>query len=307
MRMALPVTFGYADETYAQSFAELGQPVRLEESDGWIIRRAIQDEPFFDAMGCYPLFSCLNWDNLHKDLDNLTGIISLSLVTDPFGSYTADYLRSCFPDRMDLFKQHFIVDLEGDYEARFSAHHRRNALKASDSLQVEECADPRLRISEWSALYSNLIKRHEIRGLANFSYEAFEKHLTVPGVQLHRAVYEGETVGMVIWYLSQSRGYYHLAAYNETGYKLKASFALFWFAFHRFANLNIRYLTLGAGAGLTGNTDDGLSRFKRGWSTETRPVYFCGRIFDHSSYAGLIERRNIPPTNYFPAYRFGEL
>ena len=58
--------------------------------------------------------------------------------------------------------------------------------------------------------------------------------------------------------------------------------------------------------GVESNCTDGLSQFKRGWSTGTRTAYFCGRIFDHKSYAEIVKAKGIAATTYFPAYRKGE-
>jgi hypothetical protein len=57
---------------------------------------------------------------------------------------------------------------------------------------------------------------------------------------------------------------------------------------------------------VTGDGTDGLSRFKRGWATGTRPTYFCGRIFDHRRYADALTARGLEDDDYFPAYRKGE-
>ena len=54
------------------------------------------------------------------------------------------------------------------------------------------------------------------------------------------------------------------------------------------------------------NKTDGLSRFKEGWSSDTRTAYFCGHIFDRDRYAELTSDINISETDYFPAYRKGE-
>ena len=90
------------------------------------------------------------------------------------------------------------------------------------------------------------------------------------------------------------------------GYKLRSSFALFWFAIDYFAANSLRWLNLGAGAGIESKEVDGLTRFKRGWSTGTRTAYFCGRLLDCTRYSEIVEAKNISPTAYFPAYREGE-
>jgi lipid II:glycine glycyltransferase (peptidoglycan interpeptide bridge formation enzyme) len=109
---------------------------------------------------------------------------------------------------------------------------------------------------------------------------------------------------MTLWYVLGNVGYYHLGAYNHAGYELRASFALFWRAIEHFAAKGLRWLNLGAGAGLEGSSTDGLSRFKRGWSTGT--AYFCGRIFDRAKYSEVVKASGVSAADYFPAYRKGE-
>jgi len=123
---------------------------------------------------------------------------------------------------------------------------------------------------------------------------------------MFRAVHEERTVGMLLWYIQEEVGYYHLGAYSPVGYNLRASFALFWFAIEYFATNGLRWLNLGAGAGVRGDGMDGLSRFKHGWSTGTQTAYFCGRIFDRARYLEIVRVKGISTTDYFPAYRKDE-
>jgi len=188
-----------------------------------------------------------------------------------------------------------------------AAPHRRKARKALERIDVQHCEDATLLLNDWIELYANLIKRHGIRGLTAFSADAFKSQLSVPGISVFRAIGGNETVGMTLWYIDSEVAYYHLGAYSELGYKSDASFALFWRALEWFSSQRLKWLDLGAGAGLSGaNRSDGLSRFKRGWATGTRTAYFCGRIFDQSKYDEVMRARNITATEYFPAYREGE-
>jgi lipid II:glycine glycyltransferase (peptidoglycan interpeptide bridge formation enzyme) len=123
---------------------------------------------------------------------------------------------------------------------------------------------------------------------------------------LFKAVYQNTTVGAHIWYTQGDIAYSHLAAFSPLGYNLMASYALYWHAIEYFADDRVHRLDIGAGAGHEGSDADGLSWFKRGWSTETRTAYFCGRIFDHARYASILKTKEIPETDYFPAYRLGE-
>ncbi|PYS84869.1 MAG: hypothetical protein DMF67_03065 [Acidobacteria bacterium] len=204
------------------------------------------------------------------------------------------------------FKQHFVVDLSRAPEEFVHAHHRRNARKALRELRVEECANPAEFLDDWVALYGVLVERHGIAGVAAFSRESFAGQLAVPGVAALRAVRDGETLGMLLWYVQGEVAYYHLGAYSERGYELLASFALFSHAIDYFRRRGLRWLNLGGGAGAEGGSASGLSRFKRGWATGVRTAYFCGRVLDRGRYEEIVRAKKIPPTSYFPAYRLGE-
>ena len=298
---------GYRHALYAASLAEFGTPIELPSCGGWILKRRIPGYPNYDGMGCYPLFACQDWGLLKADLENVGDqLVSLALVADPFGTYSPAYLQQCFRDVVTPFKEHFVIDLRAPADAFISEHHRRNARKALQKIGVERCDDPNAFLNDWCKLYRYLIDRHEIGGIAAFSEPAFRQQLRVPGLVAFRAEYEGSTIGMLLWYVQDEVGYYHLGAYNEKGYALKVSFGLFWQAIHYFAREGLRWLNLGAGVGATTVMDEGLSRFKRGWATGKRTAYFCGRIFDHTAYRAIIQAGDHKGTDYFPAYRRGE-
>jgi hypothetical protein len=297
---------GYINPLYADSLSYFGTPRFLPASGGWILERQIPGTPYRDGMGCYPLFTCQDWSKIPQDLKELEGdLVSLALVTDPFGDFCSNSLHEYFMDRAIPFKEHFVVDLNQPLSSHVSENHRRNAKKAFEKITVEVCKNPLDVLDDWVELYSALIKRHKIMGIARFSKIAFIKQFHVPGIIVMKALFSGTPVGMVIWYTYNDRGYYHLSAYNDLGYELKASFAVFWHSMEYFSE-KLNWLDLGAGPGLTIDGKDGLSRFKRGWSTETKTVFFCGRILNPDKYEEIIKSKNIPDTNYFPSYRLGE-
>ena len=298
---------GYAHADYAAALSEFGSPRLLPNSRGWILERKIPGSTYVDAMGCYPLFTCLDWSQLKTDLDNTsTDLVCLSLVTDPFGEFDENYLRECFPDVTVDFKQHFVTDLSRSLDTIIHSNHRRNARRALAEMQIEKCANPEEFLDDWAALYRTLVARHEITGILTFSRESFARQLKVPGMAAFRAVRDGATLGMLLWYEQDNRAYYHLGAYSTEGYDLRSSFALFSYSIEYFAAQGIKWLGLGAGAGSGAESNSGLSRFKQGWATGTRTAYFCGRIFDREKYEETVAVRNVAPTKYFPAYRAGE-
>jgi hypothetical protein len=298
---------GYLDPGYAESLKEFGEPIYLPNSGGWILKRKIPGFEYYDAMGCYPLFCCHDWTKLSTDINDMNrDLISLAIVTDPFGNHNHNNLRRCFKDFVIPFKEHFVTDLSQSLNEFVSNNHRRNARKSLEYVDVERCSNPINFINDWTVLYSNLISRHKIRGIQTFSEKSFRKQLMVPGMVAFRAIYEDKTIGMILWYVQDKICYYHLGAFNNTGYNLRVSFALFWRAIEYFIEMGLEWLNLGADAGVKTELSNGLSRFKKGWSTGTRTSYFCGRIFNQKIYSKIVESKGVTPTDYFPAYRKGE-
>lgn len=294
---------GYAHPGYAVSFGASGAPCQLKRCEGWIIERAIPDTELRDAMGCYPIFACRDWARLEDDLAELSGrLVSLSLVADPFGNFDESLLRRCF-DIVRHYKDHFVTDLEQPLDGLLPRRHRRNVAHARETIRVEVCERPMDHLDEWVALYAKLIQRHGITGIRAFSREAFEHQLAVPGLVMLRASAEEELVGMHLWYVQGDVAYGHLGATNDLGYELMASYGLYSSAVELLRE-RVRWLELGAGAGLV-ESDDGLSAFKRGWATGTRPAYLCGRVFQPEAYERLNDEQ-VDAAGYFPAYRAGE-
>lgn len=296
---------GYGHPQYAASLREFGTPRELPGCGGWILERAIPGSSHRDAIGCYPVFSCRDWAMLQGDLETLDGLVTLALVTDPFGNIDERALRQCF-GRVALFKQHFIRDMHQNAASEVTSHHRYYARKALRDVQVEVCDEPGRLLDDWIRLYDVLIERHHITGLKAFSPAAFAEQLRIPGIVALRAISAGEVIGAHLWYLQGEVAYSHLAAANQRGYSLNVSYALYSEALRYFGG-RARWLDLGAGAGIDPHSADGLTQFKRGWSTDTLPVYFCGRVFDKQRYDKLTSASGAMNTRYFPAYRQGEL
>lgn len=300
------VATGYLSPQYADSFAEFGLPTELPKSGGWILKRKIADTFNFDAMGCYPLFMCKDWSKLVDDIANLKGnLVSLALVSDPFGKYDEKLLKNTFGDVVYPYKQHYIVNMKKPFETIVSKHHRYYANKALKILDVEICDNPSNFVDDWINLYSMLVLRHNITGIRKFSRAAFIKQLKVPGIVMLRALYQKICVGINLWYTNENRCYSHLAAYDDIGYKIGASYALYWKSLEYF-HKRVEWLDLGAGAGLRNQSSDGLSQFKKGWSNESKSVYFCGKILHHDKYSLLTKNKIFFNNNYFPLYREGE-
>lgn len=300
-----PALAGYMHPGYAESLAEFGTPRELPRCGGWILERQIPGFLYYDAMGCYPLFFCQDWSQLCVDLEDIGDeLVSVALVTDPFGVYDRAYLEQCF-DVVIPFKEHFVIDCSQPMNVIVSKNHQYQARKALKEVYVERCREPIQFLDEWVALYNTLIKRHHLEGIQAFSRVAFAKQLKIPGMVMLRAMHQDVTVGAILSFVQGQVGYAHLTASSEIGYKLGVSYALFWCAIEYLSD-KVRWVSIGAGAGIANDGTDGLNFFKRGWSTGTRTAYFCGRIFNHKRYAEIVQAMGISATDYFPAYRRGE-
>lgn len=292
---------GYRGPAYAQSLLHVGRPVALERSRGWCLLRSIEGTGSSDATGPYPFYVCEAWSRLAEDIAALSkAAVSLTIVTDPFARVSPHSLSAVFPDLCLPYKQHYVVQL-GAPSA--DEHHRRNIRIGlrNTTVEIEEQAERWL--PDWTRLYAHLIQRHSIEGVARFSTESFARQLRLPGMLVARALVEGSVVGMTLWVVHGERAYYHLGAYDEQGYRARASYAMFSKVFEALATRGVGEVGLGAGAGAQASSA-GLERFKRGWATGTRQAYLCGRILNKGAYEAVCQSRGRPATKgYFPAYR----
>lgn len=296
------VAAGYASRAYADSLTEFGDVLDLPNCGGSLLSQAIAGAQERDAVGPYPLFACRDWSGLGADLESLSNrFVCAYAVTNPFGETSSDELARAFPDLCYAYKQHFAADLGQPFESIVDSHHRRNIRKGLKNVEVRRLPASAETLAAWQPLYDCLIERHDIRGIARFSATSFAKQFAVPGFDCFAAVDAEGVCGMTLWYVDRGVAYYHLGAYNERGYGQAAAFAIFATALQRFAEEGVRWAALGAGAGTTA-ADSGLTRFKQGWSTETRPAYLCGRILQPEAYARLAVAAPAG-TKFFPAYR----
>ncbi|CAN5609772.1 hypothetical protein BH23GEM9_BH23GEM9_23410 [soil metagenome] len=296
---------GYQHPAYARSLAEFGTPRHLRSSDGWLLQRTIPGSAAQDAMGCYPVFACREWTALGEDLDAASDLVSIVLVADPFGQHTRELLEHQF-DLVRPFKQHFVTEYRAGAIDNVSRHHRYHARRALREVEVERCEDPRAFLDDWCVLYEALVQRHQLTGIKAFSRTAFALQLRVPGTVIFRAVHGGRTIAAHWYYVQGDVCYSHLAAQNDEGYARSAAYALHWHALHAFSR-DVRWLTHGAAAGALDSSQDGLVRFKRGWSNACRTAYLCGRIPNRGAYERLMQDRSAGAAHYFPLYREGEL
>ena len=298
---------GYRHPDYAFSFDAEGTVRNLEHSKGWVIERKTKtDNRFTDAMGLYPLFSCDDWQALPADLDKMRndGLVSLVLVTAPHLD-EEDSVFSLF-DVVTPFKTHYLADLDQPVQKTASRHHAYYARRAAREVQVELVEQPARFLDDWYLLYADLVAKYQITDMRAFSRNAFARLLAMPGVFLFKAERKGELVGAQIILLQDNTAFAHLAAFTKQGYDLGASYLLDWHAIEFFRG-RASFINWGGGRGFSDIKDDGLARYKQGWSTRQGTSYLLGAVFDRRANDILCKAAGIDPAvGYFPAYRHGE-
>ncbi|MDA8097993.1 MAG: GNAT family N-acetyltransferase [Nitrospiraceae bacterium] len=294
---------GYAHPGYAESLREFGEPLALPRSGGWILVRTIPGTPYKDAMGCYPLFACRNWDGLQEDLLDLDEeIVSIVLVAEPLTVSAPSDLERCF-NIVEPFKTHYVADLRRPLESFVDGKYRTKARRSLKSMQVEVAHEPVAYLDDWMRLYDHLIRRHGLTGLSTFSRESFAQQMQIPGMIMLLGRSEGKIVGATLVLIHDDMAFSHLTAFSERGYEIRASYGIYWQTLLYLSEQGVRFFNAGGSAGICDDPDNGLAKFKRGWSNTQRTAYLCGQILNKNLYELLCRRFRGGQSSFFPAYR----
>ena len=296
----LEVVEAYGSDSYCSTLTHLGAKVSLPEAGGSVLRRPIEGSKMTDLGGPYPWAGFKDWSAVGRELDEIEGVVSASVVVAPTSTVAVSTLREQFPDHLVDFKTHFLVDLTGDYEASRSSHHRRKARRCRPGLEVRVLKPTAPIEARWVELYALLRSRHQIRGGAAFSDASLVAQLHLPAITHFGATVGDRIVGIVSFIREGPVAAYHLGAYDATGYELEAAYALFPYAFATLADAGVELVNLGGGAGTEVAEEDGLARFKRGWSTHTGVARIGGRVLNREAFTKL---GGAATSRFWPPYR----
>jgi hypothetical protein len=306
----------YATEAYARSLSHWGEAVHVPEWGCHVIALdtpgapdtrgaldtggALDTRGGKDAAGTYPLAVMAPDSDLAGGLERLRrlGLVSVTLVLDEFHRPPLEVLREHF-DVVNPFKTHHIRRNSASFA--YGKHHRYEVRRASKQVSVRQFELGNY-LPEWSSLYADLIRRHELGGVHEFASSHFDALSRLQGTTSIGAWLDGRLVSAHIWVSDGQYVHSHLAASNGEGYAAGAAYAVYDASVRHFAGAEL--LNFGGGAGPSDDPRDGLSRFKKGFANESAPAYICGAILDEGQYHELVRRRGVPPdTLFFPAYR----
>lgn len=292
----------YVTQQYAAAVAREGEaPCEIPAWDSWAIRRAIPDCGSIareDAAGCYPLVTFEAGVDLNAGLEQLraAGLVSIVLVADPVlrpdEAKLANSFGLCRP-----FKTHYLLD-RARGEPNYSKHHRYELRRARAEVRHVRLVD---HLEAWTALYEELSERRRISGPAAYSAEMFGTLAKIEGLVTLAAFVDNALVACHLWMQHGAYVHSHLAASNAAGRACGAAYLLYDAAVQYFDDAEV--IDFGGGAGYANNPDDGLARFKRGFSNATLPAYLCGEVLDSGRYRALCDMRGSGDSAYFPAYR----
>lgn len=293
---------GYADPAYASALHQLGVPRPLTNSGGWLLVRS-NSEGLTDAMGPYPIFTCLDWRGIPDDFRALGDeLVSVVLVTDPFAHEAVEVMETLAPDVLRPYKDHYVVDLTLPVEKMGRASRRGTAMRAARALDLSIEGAAGVDADEWTALYEHVIARHRVTGPAAFSSDSLNAQLAVPGALFASARHHGELVAAQFCLRQGEVVYSHLAASSAEGYRLRAMHALDLFVLESLAS-TASWFDFGGGGGAPGDAADGLSQYKSSWATGVRPTWLAGLVLNRQSYDAATILQGSPQDGYFPAYR----
>lgn len=290
----------YATEAYARTLGHIGRPVAVPEWGCSVLARPIRGGGE-DVTGCYPIATMSEDADIAGGLTRLRqlGFVSVTLTVDDFHRPSIRILEQAF-DLVRPFKSHFLVS--GGLDAyRPSNHHRYEIKRAMDTVRAIPI-DLKAHMAEWRQLYTTLGERHQFGEAHAFSSSSFAALTDIPGVETIGGFCDDKMVSCHIWVRAGDTVHSHLAASSALGYSRRAAYVVNDASVRHFSDSRI--INFGGGAGLNDDADNGLARFKKGFSNAVAPSYICGAVLDAKAYAALSSARTSAGVgDFFPAYR----
>lgn len=291
----------YSRAEYARTLSNIGEPVDVPEWGCSVLSRRIGDRDH-DAIGAYPSAVFADSASIDAGLDRLRrmGFVSFVGVAAPGRQPAPAHLSRSF-DHVRSFKTHYLRrPQQGPF--LYDKHHRyeiRRALRDVEAGPLELASHE----AEWTRLYDDLCERHRLGTAHRFTRSHMNYLANCADFRTFGAWHDGVLVSAHIWAIHDGTATSHLAASNETGYRLRAAYAVNAAALEAFGDRLL--VNLGGVAGSTDDMDGGLARFKRGFANDEALATLWAAVLDRSRYDRLCDDAGLPRQSpvFFPAYR----
>ncbi len=289
----------YNSFDYVSAHANIGSPFWVPPWQTYVLKRSIPNSDDYDAIFVPPRAQAdFHNVDIQAGLEFLrqSGLVSLVLVPDSVRYRVTRSDLSAF-DFAKPFKRHYLVD-NSIGSPGFTAHHRRVVRRAYKRCYVKRI-DLSQYLSQWMAIWSNLIAKKNLGGEHAFPQSYFSELCAIEGMETFGAFDASDLIGAGIWARNGDLVYGHLGASSEAGYRAYSMYAIYDTAISYFSDCSL--IDLGGVAGTSEETDSGLRDFKEGFANAYEISYLCGAILDRRKYESHCS--SISQDTFFPAYR----
>ncbi|NLN26319.1 MAG: GNAT family N-acetyltransferase [Bacteroidetes bacterium] len=197
-----------------------------------------------------------------------------------------------------------LTDYDDPFQEEFSKSARKNvrrALRAGLTFEIEEYPDT---LEDFTDIYYQTMERNKAKEKYYFGEEYFSAFIeTMPEAVLKCSVfYKGKTIAMGFYLRSDEILHTHLSGTLNEYLNLSPAYLL------RYALVKwgkkMGYKLIHNGGGTSGDPDDNLYRFKKGFGQNTEFDFHIGRkIWNQEVYRKLVKLSGTAHTSFFPQYR----
>jgi hypothetical protein len=297
---------GYGHPGFAASFPNTVGTVHLKNSDGWLLRRYIDNSDLTDLVSPDPVFVCSDFSAIASDLQALNPEATASLIirTDAFceSHIVADIGGF---DEISHFKTHYIAQLDQPWRSFTRRSCRRYADRAKSLFAIRLVEAPVTLASKLFTLNQTMVERHMLLPQLGYSNHMLATQLALPGARVFEVRDQAATIAIACFMEVGEYAYAYLLGCSNEARSRFAIYGLYGCALDYYQN-RVRAIDFGGNSGLVDNGQDGLSLFKKGWSNTTKTSYLCKKILNHDLYKNLCRDHCASDPSFFPAYRAPE-
>ena len=294
---------GLASAAFGESYRAFGEILHLPRTGLQLIKRPIREQAY-DLTGVYPYALCVDWSGLNQDIDELRdrNAASVVFVADPFQADAVQKLTQNW-SLSRHFKTHYVVDLTQDWRQGRRKEVRRTTRRALELYETGIATDPISFAPTLWDFYQTTIRRKRVTGIQRLSLDTIEQQLAVPGAVLITAHDAVGLAGATLFFDHGATVTAHLMFLSERAVHNKATYALIFAGLEECEKRGCCFVNLGGATGTKDDLSDGVARFKKRWTENTRSAWICGSVLNATLYQQLERESRCQSASYFPSYR----